>query len=330
MSKVSDYAPVAQITSLISKSVSLTDRLPWVYVIAGLKDKVVYVGETYDREGILIRLGSHFGPYVQSTLKKRASERAVVSVLSPPYLVVAARLPFAEDDAGFDGTATMERRFCEAAVHQLVMEHFVLKTPGWVIVSETSVGANAYSATIDSAAAGIFTNFLTAFQHYRSLAATAPFHFVILDPFPHAEKADYDVGRALDAIETSMFTWVINRLQRQHGESWWREAVPTEVRVECQARLERDATAGDAPAEAYMMLLDLKAIAKKNWSECGTLMEAVSGAKGRDAAMAWIQDLNDIRNLWAHPIRRKFTPMHQERIAWLRNLGERCFAACRA
>ncbi len=325
------YAPVAQITSVASKSVSLTTRLPWLYIIAAPRNRVIYVGETHDSEGLLIRLGSHFGPFTASTLKRCASGRAGIGQLKPPFLVVSARLPFAEDAAAFDGTSAKTRKLCEALVQQFIIERFVLRSEGWVIVSETSNSGLSASAEISAACESIYTAFQNVMSFFDALSNASPFHLVVLDPYPSvANDSDIDVGEALEEIEVTVFKWVINQLKKSFGDSWWREGIPQDTRISCQARRESDPRNEGAPAEAYLMFMDLKTIAKKNWSVCGPLMEQISESKGRESATEWIQELNEVRNLWAHPIRRSFAPLDPAQSSRIRHLAKRCAAAVRA
>lgn len=324
------YAPVAQLTGMASKPVSLTSRLPWIYVIAALRDRVVYVGETHDAEGLLMRLGSHFGPFAASTLKKRASERASVT-LRPPFVIVSARLPFAEDPSAFDGTSGATRRQCEAVVQQLITERFVLPSEGWTIVSETNSSSLSAPPEVRAACESIYDAFRSTIGFLTALSAASPFHLVVLDPYP-AVKDDTDVamGDVLEEIEVTIFTWVLDQLRTSLGEdSWWREGIPQDTRIECQARLESDPTNNGAPPQAYLMFMDLKSIAKKNWELCGPLFEAISQEKGKEKATSWLQEVNQLRNLWAHPIRRKYAPLDPAKAVWVRELSKRCVAACR-
>jgi len=42
------YAPIAHFNGTLTQEISITDRLPWIYIIASLDEKLMYVGETYD------------------------------------------------------------------------------------------------------------------------------------------------------------------------------------------------------------------------------------------------------------------------------------------
>lgn len=324
------YAPVAQLTGMASKQVSLTSRLPWLYIIAAVHDKVVYVGETHDNEGILMRLGSHFGPYSNSTLKRRAEERAAVT-LRPPFVIITARLPFSEDPAAFDGTSKAVRRQCEAVLQQLIIERFVLKTDGWTIVSQADASSLSASAEILSACESIYDAFRSTLGFLDALSAASPFHLVVLDPYPTSTDSNASIGEMLEDIELTVFTWVLDQLRLSLGEDkWWREGIPQDTRIECQGRLESDPTNSGSPPQAYMMFMDLKAIAKKNWGICGPLFEAISLENGKEKATNWLQEVNQLRNLWAHPIRRKFAPLDPAKVSWTRELRNRCYAACRS
>ena len=67
-----------------------------------------------------------------------------------------------------------------------------------------------------------------------------------------------------------------------------------------------------APPEAYLTLIDLRDVVRKNWDLFGQVMEQVSGLKGKENATKWIVEVNEIRKLWAHPIRQEFRPILQD------------------
>ena len=114
-----DYHPVAQLTALVAKTIDLTARLPWLYLIAAARHKAIYVGETFDTTGLASRLASHFGSFDQSTFKQRALEVLRTSRIKPPFLIVAARLPAPDDqNVRFEGSSKIVRLNLEASLHE--------------------------------------------------------------------------------------------------------------------------------------------------------------------------------------------------------------------
>lgn len=92
-----------------------------------------------------------------------------------------------------------------------------------------------------------------------------------------------------------------------HGDDWW-GAVPEGIRVDCATKKEREReSAGqDIPPQAYLTFIDLRTIIEKNWQTFGSLMEDISGRKGKRSATSWMVEVNELRNRWAHPIKQRF------------------------
>src|SRR6266511_186982 len=129
------YIPVAHFNGLGGRTVDLTSKLPWLYIIAAPRARVIYIGETNDEGGLVVRLGAQFGPYPGSSLRKSTAAITGKTTLKAPFVVIAARLPFASDDAPFNGDSKQSRLVCEGVLHQLVAQHFLARMPGWTIVS---------------------------------------------------------------------------------------------------------------------------------------------------------------------------------------------------
>ena len=323
------YFPVAHLTSSSTKPVSISGRLPWLYVIFAVQDRLIYVGETNDELGLLARVSAHFGPFINSTFKKRAEQRANVVRPRPPFVIVGARLPFGTDPAGFDGTSNKVRKACEAILQRMITERFVLHRSGWVVISETSSSGATGQVTLEAACDSIYKAVDNAMTYMTSLSGASPFHLVLLDPYPFSEDNDESLDEMMHEIEAGTFNWIREQLSRIHGVAWWRNCVPEKSRVECAQRKEYDAAGDDTPPEAFLMLIDLREIIKKNWEVCGPLVEKISGELGKEKATAWLYRLNDIRRVWAHPIRRHFVEIQPQDVDWIRSLREACKVAFR-
>lgn len=104
-------------------------------------------------------------------------------------------------------------------------------------------------------------------------------------------------------------------------EDWWRTAVPEAIRVECSARQERAKTI--LPKHAYLDLLDYKRIIEYNWNRFEAALCEVGWKGGKQKALAWLDRLNDIRNIVAHPTRAYFSgPLSRDDRAFL----DECFS----
>ena len=84
------YSTVGHITGIHVTQVNLTSKLPWLYLIASIGSRVIYIGETNNENGLVSRLSQHFGPFSNSTFKQSAEEVASIRTLRSPYLIIAA------------------------------------------------------------------------------------------------------------------------------------------------------------------------------------------------------------------------------------------------
>lgn len=322
------FAPIAHLTGSAPRRVDLTTRLPWLYLIAAHRAGIIYVGETYDQGGLIVRLGSHFGSFPQSTLRKKVSEIKGISVLRPPFLVVAARLPFADDDAGYDAGSKKVRLACEALVQELVGKHFLTKGHKWTIVSETRPNSLIENKQIHTSCRSIYDCFENAFGFLENLSGFEPFNLILLDsPRLVENEQESDIGELIEQTEMLVFQWLLDKVKQAHGDMWWSDGIPETVRIECQKRREQEAASETLPKEAYLTLIDFRAIAQKNWDSCQHAFERIAEAQGKNRATEWIMELNDLRKLWAHPIKRYFVPLDAARVSRLRKIHERVCAS---
>lgn len=297
------YAARAHFSGTVAHAVDLTVQQPWVYIIACPRERVVYVGETFDAGGLVVRLSSHFGPHGQSTLRQAAFRHAGISALRPPFVVVAALLPVEDSRVAFDGSNKAARVLVEARVQEQ-LARFALNKAGWDVVSTGQGTRERDNPDIGRASDSIAERFVEAYGFLEGLTPTSPFHLVILDADP-AEQSGLDSSELLNKIEVILFDKVVSGLKAAYGSDWWR-AVPEPTRVECATRKERESKGENIPPHAYLTFIDLRAIIDKNWPTFGPLMETISGGQGRRAATGWLVQLNELRNTWAHPIKQRF------------------------
>jgi len=79
-----------------------------------------------------------------------------------------------------------------------------------------------------------------------------------------------------------------------------------------------------------MMFIDFVDIAKSHWPLIGPFMERVAGKQGKDAGTGWIKEINQIRKVWAHPIRGKYIPMEPGSRERVLDIRRRLIVACEA
>jgi hypothetical protein len=89
-----------------------------------------------------------------------------------------------------------------------------------------------------------------------------------------------------------------------YGDLWWTSGIPLSVRQKCMARREEEGTTEKFPPEAYMTLIDLRDVAQYNWPLVKDKFEHIANVRGKDKATRWLVELNEVRNLWAHPLKR--------------------------
>ena len=321
------YAPIAHFNGALTQHVSITEKVPWLYTIALIKQKVIYIGETYDEAGIAIRLSTHFGRVINSDLKRCAAEHAGIRKVLPPYLVVAARLPFNDDNAPFNGESKKVRKACESILHEIVTSDFVLPNK-WTIVSSSS-SSTVITDKMRECCKEIFANFAASFSFFENLSTEVlPFNLIILDRIiEEKEPTPVNVGDIIEDIELQLFDWMIHALKEEYGDDWWTKGVKTPIRTNCAIRQEEEGENDKVPKWAYLTLIDIKAIIEGNWQLFSDVMEVVSNVNGKRKAANWIIYINDTRKLWAHPLKQRFVNIDPGDIAKVQNYQAKLRAA---
>ena len=315
-----EFSPIGHLSTNFARSVDFASRSPWLYVIYCLRAELIYVGETRNP---IERLSTHFGPYARSTLR-RAAGRVGYENLQPPFLVVAARLP-ADDDPGtsFDASSKKVRQLCEALVHA----NLAGRGGKWWVISTPQPPNLSANPGIEAACVSISNCCATAIDFLAELTTASPFTLVTLSarPNPSTRSADDELGSLLTRIEVRLHQWLLSRLEGEFGDQWWTQGVPKSTRLQCVSRMEEEGIP-DMPRHAYFTFIDLRDIIRNNWRILGPAMERMAGTNGKDRATQWLVELNEIRKLWAHPVKQMFLPVSEERrkrvgILW-RQLGE--------
>lgn len=319
-----DYQTIGQFNGTSGSIGDLTAQSPWIYIIAALKSKVLYIGETNDQGGLVARLSRQFGPYTSSTFRQKASSIAGLARVGPPFVVVGARLPHGEESDEFDAASKQIRLLCEAIVHESVATEFLPRNPGWAIVSDPQPSRLSMTDRLVDTCSSIHDCFNHSFEHLRGLAQATPFQLSILDWSRNwADDVGADIGTILESTEVRLCDWLIATLKKEFGESWWTDGVPRPIRVQCASRQEEEGKRDKVPPEAYLTLIDLRVVIQKNWGICSKGIESVSEATGKDRGTSWIVEVNEVRKIWAHPLKQRHTPPDAARLARLRQIRER-------
>ena len=301
------FVPDSHFSGNVSRPIDLTEHIPWLYLIACIESRLVYVGETYNQGGLIVRLSSHFGPYRRSTLRQAAARNAGAAYLRSPFIVVAAKLPTNDPDVRFDASSKKVRLLCEALAHTHAAR-FASERRGWTVISTAQVREVSENHDITESCKSIASCFSSTVNFLKELTSSSPFHLVTLSR-SRDMPPDSDVGALLNRIEIILYEWLLEGLKRKYGSDWWVNGVPKSSRVQCAQRVEDEGK--QLPPEAYLTFIDLRDIIQHNWDVFGSDMEKMTNLNGKRPATAWLVELNEMRKTWAHPIKQRFEPIAQ-------------------
>lgn len=323
---VKRYAPIAHFNGTLTQEVSITEKLPWLYIIALLNEKSLYVGETFDEAGIMGRLSSHFGRTFNSTLKQCAAKNAGIRNIGTPYLVVVARLPFNDDTAPFNGESKKVRKACESYLHEIIMTDFILPN-NWTLISSSSSSIEI-TEEMKCSCSEILKNFIASYIFLENLSSKIlPLNLVLLDRIIEQEPNTPNIGDIIEDIELQLFDWMIESLQQEYGEKWWTKGVKDTIRVKCATTQEHEGEDDSIPKWGYLTLIDIKAIIEGNWNLFSAVMEEVSHSQGKAKATSWITYINEKRKLWAHPLKQRFISIDPSDISKIKEFQSRLRSA---
>ena len=303
------FAPNGYFSGNFNYGVDLTAQLPWLYIIACPSSKIVYVGETCARGGLLVRLSSHFGVHEHSSLRSAAAKVAGVEPLKSPFIVVAAALPTEDTEVNFDGSSGHVRRLCEGLLH-INMANFIAARRAWTVVSSSQASTKGENSDMVDTCNAISASFASIMDFLDGLASLSPFHLVTLGRVGTVFH-DTEVGLVLNQIEVILYEWILDGLNKRYGPDWWTKGVPVNLRKQCVVRAEEEGK-GISP-EAYFTFIDLRVIVQSNWDIFGPSIEKISRETGKQRSTEWLVELNEARNIWAHPIKQRFVPISPER-----------------
>ena len=103
----------------------------------------------------------------------------------------------------------------------------------------------------------------------------------------------------LDQIEISLYDTIKSVLSRK-SKDWDTDCVPDKVKEKCQLKM---ADKRGSEPQAYFDLVDLKKTIEHNWTMFEPHFIRVGWAGGKSKALHWLDRVNEIRKLSAHPVR---------------------------
>ena len=143
-----------------------------------------------------------------------------------------------------------------------------------------------------------------------------------------ASKDDKRIKEAEDTIkfiENRITDIVISYFKRLHGNNYWNYIGTKEMRVKAYERQQEDAPEKQLEMEAYLDFIDKKKIIEKNenWGIFKHYFDIpLRGEKGYAKNLKWMDRLNELRRIVAHPHKRAFKSDDLEFLEWIRRAFE--------
>lgn len=140
-----------------------------------------------------------------------------------------------------------------------------------------------------------------------------------------SEQTNIKAKISIDHIEKMVQTMIIQELKQNFKgmpDSWWLDGVPKQVRLAVSQRAEQDDKKRGS-LEAYFDFMDYRKIALDQWPIFQSVLGYGKKNDSKDRQTKWVVDVNDWRNVVAHPSSGKTVPLEelaklQEYEAWLR------------
>lgn len=126
-------------------------------------------------------------------------------------------------------------------------------------------------------------------------------------------------------IENRVTEIVINHFKKIHGANYWNYVGSKEMRVKAYERQQEDEPEKQLELEAYLDFIDKKKIIEKpeNWVSFKSYFDIpLLGEKGYAKNLKWMDRLNELRRIVAHPHKRVFKPDDLEFLEWIRGAFE--------
>ena len=106
-------------------------------------------------------------------------------------------------------------------------------------------------------------------------------------------------------IQRRLFDYVVGTLKKHYGtnnKAWWTQGIPLKIRQDCTSRWEAGNREGKE--ESHLYLINYVAICIYNWHLVKDVISLdVKDKDNKKVNTKWIKDLNEIRNITAHPER---------------------------
>jgi hypothetical protein len=143
-----------------------------------------------------------------------------------------------------------------------------------------------------------------------------------------ASKDDKRIKEAegtLKFIENRVTEIVINHFKKLHGNSYWNYIGTKDMRVKAYERQQEEPPEKQLEIEVYLDFIDKKKIIEKNenWGAFKQYFDIpLRGEKGYAKNLKWMDRLNELRRIVAHPHKRAFKSEDLQFLEWIRKAFE--------
>jgi len=143
------------------------------------------------------------------------------------------------------------------------------------------------------------------------------------------EAGTDEAATKVKKIHKRLSDYIINTLRRNYGtqsKAWWTQGVPVKIRQDCSTKWE--AANRKDEEESYLYLIHYVEICRQNWSLVKDVISLdEKDIDNKEKRTKWIRDLNEIRNITAHPERGVLTTNQVKFVNEINEKVERCFPA---
>ncbi len=126
-------------------------------------------------------------------------------------------------------------------------------------------------------------------------------------------------------IENRVTEIVISYFKKLHGSNYWNYIGTKEMRVKAYERQQEEAPEKQLELDAYLDFIDKKKIIEKNenWNAFKPYFDIpIRGEKGYAKNLKWMDRLNELRRIVAHPHKRSFKSDDLEFLEWIKKAFE--------
>jgi len=142
-----------------------------------------------------------------------------------------------------------------------------------------------------------------------------------------------EAERTIRFIENRVTEIVIGYFRKIHGSNYWNYIGTKEMRVKAYERQQEEVPEKQLDLEAYLDFIDKKKIIDKaeNWNIFKIYFDIpFPREKGQSKNLKWMDKLNELRRIVAHPHKRSFKADDLEFLEWIKRAFEEKMLAASA